>query len=554
MQFTALTRVLTIGMPASALLLLGASVSLAQLSVYEPWDYTNQSLTQGADIVGVTGQGSVGFAAESTGWGFESVGTATYDTAGLSYLGPNFNSLVTAGGAATITPPEVNTKFIRALENPLVRPGAGEPNQDFWLSFLLRLDSSDTGDPGDAFWSTDGLWDKGAVGVQSSPNIRFINGGTSDVTAAEGETHLIVTRIIRRPLGDVINPTSDSGLLYVDPALDIEPAPGDANATFSGDTATNERIRDAVNALFKFNAQNNGVYTLDEFRIGSSYADVTPFVPTDLKSIALFTLPSSGDGVTDRTSSDTEPLTLVGSITGGSDPAGTEGGISLPGDDFNEVSIDDAFANGDFLEFTIGLDQATSMSLKTLNIDIDLESAESVFDYALRTSLDGFSANTLPAGDFDGLSPGSATLAFDLESVAGLQDVTTDVTFRIAFANALADIGSGNGALVTNVQAIGSVEGVAAGLEGDFNDDGVVNLADYTVWRDNLGSPDESALNGNGDGGGVTASDYDYWKARFGNTSNPGAAAIAGTVPEPSSLLILAAIAGMSLAVKRRAA
>src|SRR5690606_5230945 len=33
----------------------------------------------------------------------------------------------------------------------------------------------------------------------------------------------------------------------------------------------------------------------------------------------------------------------------------------------------------------------------------------------------------------------------------------------------------------------GDVNVVSPGLAGDFNDDGTVNLADYTLWRDNLG-------------------------------------------------------------------
>jgi hypothetical protein len=54
-------------------------------------------------------------------------------------------------------------------------------------------------------------------------------------------------------------------------------------------------------------------------------------------------------------------------------------------------------------------------------------------------------------------------------------------------------------------------------LGGDFNRNGIVDAADYTVWRDNFGATDESSLNGNGDGiDGVESSDYELWKANFG--------------------------------------
>lgn len=79
----------------------------------------------------------------------------------------------------------------------------------------------------------------------------------------------------------------------------------------------------------------------------------------------------------------------------------------------------------------------------------------------------------------------------------------------------------------------------SAGTPGDFNGDGIVNAADYTTWRDNLGAPTEAALNNNGDGvGGVTALDYALWKQSFGNPG-AGAGSLAGAaqgVPEPSSL------------------
>lgn len=76
----------------------------------------------------------------------------------------------------------------------------------------------------------------------------------------------------------------------------------------------------------------------------------------------------------------------------------------------------------------------------------------------------------------------------------------------------------------------------AVGLEGDFNDDGIVDAADYTVWRDNLGATDEAALNGNGDrAGGVDVADYDLWVSNFGQTLSEESNSAA--VPEPTSLI-----------------
>ena len=87
-------------------------------------------------------------------------------------------------------------------------------------------------------------------------------------------------------------------------------------------------------------------------------------------------------------------------------------------------------------------------------------------------------------------------------------------------------------------------------LLGDFNGDGVVSQADYTVWRDHLGSPDEQALNGNGSfSGGVDAADYELWRENFGQ-SLPliGAAATTNiAIPEPTSQRLLLLLAGYAL-------
>jgi hypothetical protein len=79
------------------------------------------------------------------------------------------------------------------------------------------------------------------------------------------------------------------------------------------------------------------------------------------------------------------------------------------------------------------------------------------------------------------------------------------------------------------------------GLPGDYNDDGIVDAADYTTWRDHLGNPDESALNGNGDGlNGVDAGDYTLWVNNFGNHSGSGSSALSGNqaVPEPGTWIL----------------
>lgn len=70
-------------------------------------------------------------------------------------------------------------------------------------------------------------------------------------------------------------------------------------------------------------------------------------------------------------------------------------------------------------------------------------------------------------------------------------------------------------------------------LGGDYNSDGIVDAADYTVWRDSLGTP--TSLPNDPTPGAVTQSDYDVWRQNFGAT---GVGSIAA-VPEPAAALLL---------------
>ncbi len=82
---------------------------------------------------------------------------------------------------------------------------------------------------------------------------------------------------------------------------------------------------------------------------------------------------------------------------------------------------------------------------------------------------------------------------------------------------------------------------LSLGNLGDYNGDGLVDAADYTVWRDTLGATGVGlAADGDGDGT-VNAADYTLWRSNFGNNYN--AASLggvgSGAVPEPTSLALV---------------
>ena len=94
------------------------------------------------------------------------------------------------------------------------------------------------------------------------------------------------------------------------------------------------------------------------------------------------------------------------------------------------------------------------------------------------------------------------------------------------------------------------------GVLGDYNKNGVVDAADYTVWRDKLGQPAGSLENRNpANSGPIGADDYTFWKSRFGATSGSGGGSLAGgsAVPEPTTAaLLLATSIIVGLVARRR--
>jgi hypothetical protein len=80
------------------------------------------------------------------------------------------------------------------------------------------------------------------------------------------------------------------------------------------------------------------------------------------------------------------------------------------------------------------------------------------------------------------------------------------------------------------------------GLLGDYNANGIVDAADYVTWRKGLGAI-------------YTQSDYDIWRAHYGQTAGSGSGVSANAaVPEPATLVLLMIVAAGWCLRRRRAA
>lgn len=245
----------------------GAGSARAAVDAYEPFNYT----APGDPLNGKTGGGEVGFSAPWAGAPQFQIGTGSLSApgAGPSPVVGNRAALPTA-----ITDGSTFPSITRNLSTTIGTAGTTK-----FLSFLLRPEGTlGQGNAG------------GYFGVElrgSGPDlyVGFLNNGSNDlgmntsggggdvgsgVDAVSGTTYLMVVRL------DFVA-GNDTATLYVNPT------PGGA-APASG-TVKNDIDLTNVTQL---GLTASGAFSVDEIRIGDTFADVTPVPePTTVGAIAL---------------------------------------------------------------------------------------------------------------------------------------------------------------------------------------------------------------------------------------------------------------------------
>ncbi|MGD9635457.1 MAG: hypothetical protein AB7G28_00515 [Pirellulales bacterium] len=156
-------------------------------------------------------------------------------------------------------------------------------------------------------------------------------------------------------------------------------------------------------------------------------------------------------------------------------------------------------------------------------------------------------ANRLAEGNLLGstfLSAGGAPVSIGKPINSALITDESELSFEYHVAGAGSFVGG-----VTFVSA------AAPPLVGDYNGNGKVDAADYSIWRDTLGSTTDLRANGNNSGasaGKIDQADYVTWRSNFGLSGGSGAvdggaSFAAQSVPEPTTGAIC--LVAMSLAV-----
>jgi hypothetical protein len=104
----------------------------------------------------------------------------------------------------------------------------------------------------------------------------------------------------------------------------------------------------------------------------------------------------------------------------------------------------------------------------------------------------------------------------------------------------------------------GEIRGFLFQVPGDYNDNGVVDGADYVVWRKTKGTTGEGLAADSNNDNQINDLDYDEWRKTFGNDRHDGhhdgsgsAALPSSNIPEPAGFTLLMA-AGVALMCRRR--
>ena len=101
------------------------------------------------------------------------------------------------------------------------------------------------------------------------------------------------------------------------------------------------------------------------------------------------------------------------------------------------------------------------------------------------------------------------------------------------------------------LNAIEIIATAPAGINGDYNNNGKVDAADYVVWRKYVNTT--HTLPNDPTGGTIGTAQYNTWRSNFG-TGGPGAGSVLGQCRflNPASLLLAALSAAGLLFLRRR--
>jgi hypothetical protein len=188
----------------------------------------------------------------------------------------------------------------------------------------------------------------------------------------------------------------------------------------------------------------------------------------------------------------------------------------------------------------------------TLDIEIGGATQSTQYDFV---SSEGFASlnGQLQLSLINGFVPTGAQMFTILDTVGGIGGAFSNVASGQRLTTT-----DGNGSFQVNYGAGSAFDPnsvvlsafMVVPLPGDYNHNGVVDGADYVVWRNTLGQTGGGlAADGNGNNQ-VDSGDFNIWRAHFGQTAGSGSGEAGLAVPEPAIATVV--LAGVVAVIGQR--
>lgn len=328
---------------ALATMLVSGPESRAALLAYEP--FANAA---GTALIGSSG--GIGF---NGAWqSNSSQGTATNTAVGLGYTDGLGRQLVASGGAGFfqgLTTGNNNMQPIRLFN--FSRGTNGTDGVTTWISFVVVRQGPTGTLAGNAYGRganlphdlNTGAIQKLAIGNSSgvgSNTVALIPTGSAancrgDANSAfGGATNFVVVRIDHVPGGN------DSAWLFVNPTLGVEPATSSAGAVWPNSFDFSfDRLRIFAGGQSSA-AQPYAEMIVDEYRLGESYADVTPYEGAPpVAGLQITNIQSSGAAV---------QIAGTGGTAGGTYHLLASADVTVPATTWSAIATNTFDGNGNF--------------------------------------------------------------------------------------------------------------------------------------------------------------------------------------------------------------
>ena len=246
-----------------AFLAAGGNCAHAQLIAHEPFAAPAASAV--TSLAGGTGW--------SGAWTQDGL-SGSIRSEGLNFADTATNALVVSGRSMTT----VNTATTRNF-----RTVNGGPLTNVWISFLYQLQATNTKFEGVSFYrGTTPVFSVNNPGSATNAAI-YLTNNVSGASVNAGTGTFLTTHLVVLKLGKGTGAGGADRLdLFVDPLLSATPTTPLATTTAANFDFDNLRLA----------GQDGSALFVDEIRIGSTFADVAPFVPSGVAD-------TDGDGISD---------------------------------------------------------------------------------------------------------------------------------------------------------------------------------------------------------------------------------------------------------------